>query len=251
MSAHREHDTDLGGSGGRFPRTRHSAILAARAEDPHARKEAWETISAAYWKPVYAYVRARWKLSNDDAKELTQDFLLRAFEKRYFSAYDATKGTFRTFLRTCLDRHVAHELESRSRQKRGGDRGHVDIDDETTTSTMGPGDPELERLFHREWVRGLFEHALEELRAACERSGKDRVFALFRRYDVEGPDATVAPTYAALAAEHGVPVTQVTNDLAWARREFKARVRARLRALCADDDEFEAESRTLLGEERS
>lgn len=247
MHARRDGETEIGGREHRFPRTRHSAIVAARADDPLTRKEAWETISAAYWKPVYAYVRARWKLSNDDAKELTQDFLLRAFEKSFFSAYDATKGTFRTFLRTCLDRHVAHELESRSRQKRGGDRGHVDIDEDTTA----PGDPELERLFHREWVRGLFEHALEELRAACERSGKARVFALFQRYDVEGPDATVAPTYAGLAAEHGVPVTQVTNDLAWARREFKARVRARLRAICADDDEFEAEARALLGEERA
>ena len=42
-------------------------------------------------------------------------------------------------------------------------------------------------------------------------------------------------------------VTDVTNELAWARRAFREIVLARLREVCASDEEFRAEARDLLG----
>jgi hypothetical protein len=55
------------------------------------------------------------------------------------------------------------------------------------------------------------------------------------------------PTYAQLAVELRLPVTQVTNYLAAARRELRALVLSRLRDLCASDTEFRDEARELLG----
>ena len=55
------------------------------------------------------------------------------------------------------------------------------------------------------------------------------------------------PTYAALARETGLRVTDVTNQLAWARRAFREIVLALLRDVCASDEEFRAEARDLLG----
>ena len=47
----------------------------------------------------------------------------------------------------------------------------------------------------------------------------------------------------------GLPVTQVTNHLAWARREFRRLILERLRELSASDAEFRSEARELLGVE--
>jgi len=86
----------------------------------------------------------------------------------------------------------------------------------------------------------------EALRASCEAAGKTTQFAVFQRYDLDdSPD--VRPTYAQLASELAIPVTQVTNYLAFARRELRRLVLERLRSLCATDEEFRLEARELLG----
>ena len=41
--------------------------------------------------------------------------------KSWLNRYDAGKGTFRTFLRVCLDRFLANDHKLESRQKRCGD----------------------------------------------------------------------------------------------------------------------------------
>ena len=47
-----------------------------RSDDPAQRSRATETISAAYWKPIYKYVRLKWNLPSEDAQDFTQEFLL-------------------------------------------------------------------------------------------------------------------------------------------------------------------------------
>jgi hypothetical protein len=72
-------------------------------------------------------------------------------------------------------------------------------------------------------------------------------YSAFERYDLEAPDAGTHLTYAELAAELGVTVTDVTNYLAAARRQFRAFVLERLRELTGSDDEFRAEAKRWLG----
>jgi hypothetical protein len=105
----------------------------------------------------------------------------------------------------------------------------------------------VDALFEREWVRGLCADALAELRDRLQQRGREIVFRIFERYDVFGAEDEVRPTYAALAGEFMVPVSQITNHLAAARREFREIVLNRLRALTVNDAEFRAEARALLG----
>ena len=81
-------DTKIGGPSGKFPSTRSSAVLAAHSEDPAERSRALEGIVAAYWKPIYKYLRIRWGKSDEDAKEITQDFFARLLEKDYLEDFD-------------------------------------------------------------------------------------------------------------------------------------------------------------------
>jgi len=45
-----------------------------RSIDAEERESALEALCAAYWKPVYKYVRLRWNRTPDAAQDLTQDF---------------------------------------------------------------------------------------------------------------------------------------------------------------------------------
>jgi hypothetical protein len=101
-------------------------------------------------------------------------------------------------------------------------------------------------LFRQEWVRALFADAVAALRESCEAAGKSAHFAVFQRYDLDD-DPSGRPTYAQIGADLGLPVTQVTNYLAFTRRELRRLVLDRLRTLCATDEEFRLEARDLLG----
>src|SRR5579863_5655455 len=62
--------------GDRFPPTRWSVIDAARSSDEAERTRAMDTLCAAYWKPVYKYIRLRWNRPAEDAQDLTQGFFV-------------------------------------------------------------------------------------------------------------------------------------------------------------------------------
>ena len=157
-------------------------------------------------------------------------------------------------MRVCLDGFLNNELKSASRQKRGSglvqaiDASSFDTD---LASYARSEEPDPERWFYQEWVRSLFADALETLRARCDAAGHPQAFALFRRYDVDDEDGAARPTYASLAKDAGLKITDVTNELAWARRAFREIVLETLRRVCASDEEFRAEARDLLGVEPS
>jgi hypothetical protein len=104
-----------------------------------------------------------------------------------------------------------------------------------------------EDYFEKEWVRTLFALAVERLRAQCQSAGKTTQFLLFERYDLG--DTEARPSYAVLAEEFRIAVTDVTNYLAFARREFRRAVLAQLREMTGSEEEFQREAQTLLGVE--
>ena len=108
-------DTQIGGASGKFPATRWSAVLAARSDNPAERSRALETIVAAYWKPVYKYIRIRWGKSNEDAKDLTQEFFARVIEKGTLADFDPAKARLRTFLRVCADHFLSNDAKAAKR----------------------------------------------------------------------------------------------------------------------------------------
>jgi len=231
-----------------FPSTRYSVVSAIRSGEPEARRLAFDVLVAAYWKPVFKYVRLKWHASPDEAADLTQAFFLRAFEKAFFAAFDPARARFRTFLRTCLDGFVANTRQANARLKRGGGVTIVSIDVAEAERELQAQSPnavdDFDAYFHREWLRALFGAAAARLHAECLAHGRPVRYELFARYDL-APDADDRPTYAALAQALGRSLADVTNELAAARREFRRLVLELLRDQCASDEEFEAESRAL------
>jgi RNA polymerase sigma factor (sigma-70 family) len=228
-----DHDTAIGGPRGNFPSTQHSLIEAAAAG---LASDALDRVIALYWKPVYRFVRVKFRKDNEDAKDLTQGFFTTALERGFFARFDPARGSFRTYLRMAVERFAANRHAAENRQKRGGDIRFEPVDDQAA-ATESP-----EEVFEREWRRQLFALALDDLRAHCEAAGKQLHFRIFEAYDLgEGE----RPSYAELADRYGIAETSVTNHLAWARRTLRGFLADRLRGVTAGERELREEMRRV------
>jgi RNA polymerase sigma factor (sigma-70 family) len=246
-------EKDFQTGGDRFPPTRRSVIEAVRSIDAEERERALEALCAAYWKPVYKYIRLRWNRPTEEAQDLTQGFFLGVLERELLEKFTPQKSRLRTYLRVCVDSFVSNEQKASLRQKRGGGLPHIALDFTAAEQELGaaamdpaaiPSPESLEEFFEKEWVRSLFSLAVEELRQFCAARERERSFLLFEAYDLEGNDKI---SYEQLAREFGISVTDVTNALAWARREFRRIALERLRELCGSEEEFQREARSAFG----
>jgi len=224
----------------RFPTTGLTLVARLGSSERDVRGAAFERIASLYWKPIYKYLRLAHHKSNEEAQDLTQSFLTFALEKEFLGDYDASRGRFRTFLRTCIDRFAINEFKAATREKRGGGAKHLDFDAVEHELPMSTNEtPEV--VFERESIRALFENAIDELRARW--NGKDAL-TIFERYDLADGDR---PSYQDLADELRIPITTVTNRLAAIRRDFRAIALELLRDTTATDAELRDEARRLFG----
>jgi RNA polymerase sigma factor (sigma-70 family) len=228
-------DTTMGGPRGQFPSTQLSLLEAVSAGDALP-NEALERVSALYWKPVYRFIRVKFRKNNEDAKDLTQGFFATALQRDFFARFDPVKASFRTYLRMAVERFAATGHAAANRAKRGGGVEFEPVEDQAI-ATESP-----EQVFEREWQRQLFALALDDLRAHSEACGKWVQFEVFEAYDLAGGDR---PRYAELAARHGIAETSVTNYLAWARRMLRQFVTERLRGVTAGERDLRDEMRRL------
>lgn len=239
--------------GDRFPLTRWSVIEAMRSSDGAERTRAMETICRMYWSAVYKYVRLRWNRTTEDAQDLTQGFFAEMLKRDLLNRFDASKSRLRTYLRLCVDSFVMNEDKAERRQKRGGDALHLALDFAGAEEELGTIDgatiasaESLDEFFEKEWIRSLFTLAVEGLREYAARRGKARAFRFFEAYDLEGDIS-----YQKLADDSGMSVSDVTNGLAWARREFRRIALERLRELCGSEEEFQREARAMFAPGRN
>ena len=241
-------------SGNHFPLTHWSAISAARSDDSDGRNRALGLVIAAYWKPVYKYIRLRWSKPPEDAQDLTQAFFTQLIEKDLLRRFDPERARFRTYLRLCVDGFLANEYKAEHRLKRGGSAVHLSLDFDNAESEVPlSSHPSLQSMesieewFAKESARSLFGVAVDKLREQCLRHGKALHFQLFEIYDLGEGECS----YSDLAAKFDLPVTDVTNYLSTIRRQFRSIVLQTLREMCGSDAEFRSEARKLLGIEPS
>jgi RNA polymerase sigma factor (sigma-70 family) len=228
-------------------------IDAARRGDSGERDRALAALFAAYWKPVYKYVRLRWNRPIEDAQDLTQGFFAELLDRDLLAQYDPARSRLRTFLRVCVDSFVMNQDKAAQRQKRGGNVPHVALDFQEAEGELRervidpeeiPAPQSMEEFFEKEWIRSLFTLAIEDLRKRCAERQREKTFLMFEEYDLDGgPDTS----YERLAQKYGISATDVTNALSWARREFRRIALERLREVCGSQEEFQREVLAVFG----
>jgi RNA polymerase sigma-70 factor (ECF subfamily) len=80
-----------------FPTTRWSRVARAVGTDDAGARAALAELCAAYWYPVYAFIRRKGH-GPDEAADLTQDYFARLLESGTVAAADPARGRFRAFL---------------------------------------------------------------------------------------------------------------------------------------------------------
>lgn len=231
-----------------FPPTRHSVIERLRKDDEAGRCAAFGDLVEGYWKPVYKHLRATWRLSPEDAQDLTQAFFSDAFQKAWLEKFEPRKARFRTFVRVCVDRFAMNARQAATRAKRGGDLRMVSLDfagaEQEVRAQSLASPPDADDFFRQEFVRALFSRAVARTCEEMHRSGRTVHFRVFERYDLDRHDGV---NYSSLAEELGLTESQVTNYLSLVRRTFRAHALEALRGLCGSDEEFRREARELFG----
>jgi DNA-directed RNA polymerase specialized sigma24 family protein len=213
----------------RFPTTCWTRI--ALAVDPVApeTRDALAGLCAAYWFPVYAFIRRKGH-GPENASDLTQEFFARLLETGAISDLDRGRGRFRSFLLAACTHFLSNARDHDRAQKRGGDRLLIPIDSKDAESRFGldPAHEETaERIFEQRWALALLGQVHE---------------ALSRKYHEEGNDGLFDALWVTLSGESGrEPYAAIGGRLGMtegavqmAAHRLRRRYGKTLRALIAD-----------------
>ena len=101
-------------------------MLEARGDSPEA-KTALSDLCAAYYAPVFAFIR-RDSPHDDAARDLTQEFFSRLLAKPGFNHLDPQRGRFRSYLLGAVKNFLADARDHDRRLKRGAGRAAEPIE---------------------------------------------------------------------------------------------------------------------------
>lgn len=238
-------DVETGGlRGARFPSTCWTDLLAGSATSEARARQAFETLSRRYLRPVAAYVRSRFAKSDEDAFDRAQDFFLWMLESGFLARAERGRGSFRGFVKRTLANFL-HDSERRARTwKRGGTRRFVPLEGDGAPLELPDGGATPEDVLDRSWRRTLLTQAADALEAELAAKQKQRTFDVFRDYFLGEEDLD----YAAVAARHGITTTDVSNALAFAKKRYRAHLKNAVADTVDGDDDLRAELSWLFEE---
>ncbi len=232
-------ETSMGGDAQSFPTTSWSVVLGARAEPGASSREALARLFATYWKPVYVHIRRRWRKSNEDAKDLTQEFFATLLERGAISQCRADGARFRSFVRRALENFLVDRHRRALCLRRGGQAKETALD----AAAELAADPE-DQEFPREWAIALMRASLTALEEMYTASGRSAYFEVLRRTRLGEGDR---PTYADTAATLGISVDDVQNYLRHAQHSLRDLLVRNVRETLAEGEDVETELATLFG----
>lgn len=242
-----DQETTLGGGDRRMPLT--SIRFLNALSDPEDVSRAFERLCRDYWRPIYLYVRAAWRESNEDAKDLTQAFFLFLIDSGALASFERREvGSFRAYLKVLLRRFVLRHQESLRAIKRGGRTRILSLDAGAIARLQADDGQDPEAVFDRAWATEVIEKALDRVRDECRQGGGIGLlrWTLYEAYDLAPADSRLA--YRDLAAVHDVKESDVSNHLQWVRRRLRSEVLGELSLTVSSERELEGEWNRVMGE---
>ncbi|MDB6093827.1 MAG: polymerase sigma factor [Verrucomicrobia bacterium] len=224
--------------------TQWSMILETRRDSQH-RREALEKLCAAYWLPVYGYLRRR-QQTPADAEDLTQGFFVHLMESDFLDRPDPSKGRFRGYLIGALKHFLGAHYERAGAQKRGGGAQFVDwhslnAEHEFAATDQPSSDPS--EAYERSWALTLLGRALGRLASEQIAAGKLQSFEILK------PFLSSTPTrgdYEAAAKELGSTRTHIAVLVHRLNARYAELVKLEVAATVQDPTEVDGEMRHLM-----
>ena len=206
-------NSSIGAATNTWPSTIWDLVRRSQEGPADGRKRALEDLLRQYYTPVRRFFQKALRVGERDLEDLTQDFFTRFVEKDFLKNL-RQEGSFRGYLKVACRRHFINWLEARNAAKRGGDRT-LSLDD----TGMAVADDKIDGLIDDELRGWYLEEAVERAKLELTAQGKEAYFKVFEARaglrDGEPAD------YKSLAAEFGISVYDVSNQLLSARKVFR------------------------------
>jgi DNA-directed RNA polymerase specialized sigma24 family protein len=228
-----------------FPTTRWSQVVAAGDRAGPAAREALAELCAAYWYPLYAFVRRKGR-PPEEAADLVQGLFVNLLDRDGLAALEPRRGRFRSFLMAACAHHLADCRDRDRAAKRGGGVALLsfDRDDAERRYAAEPADElTAERLYERRWAISLLDHAVARLEAEAVAAGKATLVSGLLPTLTGGRGEV---RLAAIAAELGMTEGAVKTAASRLRRRYGAILREEIARTVADPAEVEEEVRALF-----
>lgn len=236
--------TSIGPGRSSFQTTHWSVIQAAKTDDHTRRQTVVGNLMTTYWKPVYCYLRKK-GYSSETAKDLTQGFFCEIiFGRGLVHKADRTKGRFRTFLLTALDRYTVSVRRRQTRRKAMPKGGIVELAPDELVDVQVPqaaGTPE--QAFDFQWAADVLDAVLSEVREEYCSTERTAFWELFH-LRVLAPiyENAESPPMAEICARLGIDnEAKASNMIVTVKRRFRAVLKRRVRDLVSSDVEAEEE----------
>jgi RNA polymerase sigma factor (sigma-70 family) len=227
-----------------FETTHWSVVLTARDGDGSRARAALSELCAAYWQPLYAFVR-RLGHCADDAADLTQAYFLCFLEKSYLDNVAPERGRFRAFLLASMRHFVANEWDRRKAQRRAGDLEALSLDflvaeERFAAEERRERSPEAE--FEHRWALAVVDHALSALERSETRAGRADQFGELKASLTEASESS----YREIAERLGQSEGAVKVSVHRLRRRFGDALRETIGETVADPAQIDDELKHLL-----
>lgn len=206
---------------------------------------ALEELCAAYWYPLYAFVRRQGHDAHE-SQDLTQEFFSRLLKDGSFSAVHPSKGRFRSFLLASLKHFLANEWNRAQRQKRGGGCTLFSIDEEKAESRYHlelVDERSPESIFERRWAEAVLEQVINRLRQEFDGVSGSRRFDALKGFLLNDGDSG---SYAQAAQRLELSEGAVKSAIYRMRQRYADLFREEIARTVAEPGEIEGEIRDLF-----
>lgn len=241
--------TSMGGKKITFQTTDWTDIQHAKTQNEIQRRIIIDKIIKRYWKPVYCYIRRKGH-TNETAKDLTQDFFYEIFLGRQLvQKADLSKGRFRPFLLTALDRYLIDKNKYETANKRHPNGQLFTLEDiDFTEISISASDMTPEQDFHHAYVLDLLNYVLSEVKDECYNIGRRIHWEVFReRLLVPIFDDVAPPPLSDICKKYDIKNSTIaSNMIITVKRRLRKALERRLRQSVPTDSDIEGELSDLL-----
>jgi RNA polymerase sigma-70 factor (ECF subfamily) len=222
-----EHSTPERSTPAAFVTTQWTQVLEARGDSPAA-KAALSDLCAAYYAPVFAFIR-RNAPDEDAGRDLTQEFFARLLARQGIATVDPQRGRFRSFLLGAVKHFLADMSDHDHRLKRGAGQPMESIDPGTDTSPglqlRDPNASSPDREFDRKWALTVLGRALATLAEEHKAAGRPEHFDALKPW-LNGDPETLSQADA--AHQLGMSEGAVAVAIHRLRRRFREVVKGEI-----------------------
>lgn len=237
-------ETRIGGEQRKFPSTSWSIILESQDIGSQRYRECIEKLISLYWKPVYIYIKYGWSKTNEEAKDLTQQYFASFLEKELIQNVSKERGRFRTYIKKTLKNFLLDMKRKDHAIKRGGSADRIPLDTLNLDKYDIPSSMDPSEIFEVAWSRTVLENALSGLKTELERLGKGTYFNVFSEY--YEPEGGRKLTREQIAEKFGLTLNAVKDYHKYSKKLLLQIMTKIVSDYLPDTDDTEDELRIIL-----